>query len=98
MIRDGPKARRKVLLEIGHRHLAAQEKGHRPREQSQTDEDAAAKLQDSRRQHPGVVEHGMSPKSPKELHRAVAGEQECKYHSRYAENEIGELGHVAITP
>jgi hypothetical protein len=35
----------------------------------------------------------MSPKSPKKLHRAMAAEQERKYHSRYAENEIAELGH-----
>ena len=91
MIHDGPKACRKVLLEIGHRHLAAQQKGHRPREQSQADEDSAAKLQNSRRQHPGIVKHGMSPKSPKELHRAVAGEQECKHHSRQSENEILSL-------
>ena len=41
-------------------------------------QDSAAELKDSRRQHPGIVEHGMPAKSPKQLHRAVAGEQDAK--------------------
>jgi hypothetical protein len=65
-----------VSHEICHGHLATQYEGHGPRQESQPNKDAPAEFEYRRSQHHGIVEHGVSPKCPKELLRAVAGEQE----------------------
>jgi hypothetical protein len=95
-----------MRLEIGHGHLPAQQKSHRPSEESQGNQDATGDFEDPGSQHQGIVvnkgrnsrqqgsvEHGVSSKSPKKLHRSVTGEQKCKYHSRQRENEILKFGH-----
>jgi hypothetical protein len=87
VIRYGPKALRKVPLEISHCHLATKHKSHRPSEESESDENPTHELKHTGGQHPGVVKLRMPSEEPKQVLRPVAGEQERKNHSYQGEGD-----------
>src|SRR3989441_1842803 len=94
LIEHWPEALRRVADEIGDRHLAGEDEGHGPAEQSDQEEQAAKRLQDSgdagqRRDRSGASAWHYGRRKRDQLGRPELHEEKGSNDPEDAEQEIG---------